>query len=537
MAVIDTPEGLAPRKPDASVIADIVHDLQTIVSVWFSHDTIIWLHTNHLGATEAATDAKGKLVWQARYAPFGQATISSGSGSGQSFTLNLRLPGQYADAETGLFYNRQRYYDPERGQYLTPDPLGTPNGPNGYAYVRYNLLKYVDSEGLVLFAFDGTENSNPVLKPGVDTLSNVVEFQGRYLSDNSETQYISGVGTVDISDPSRPILAPDGSFGHKFTPDKGFNYSGPARIDRMIEYFGKEADIVEDNTAMEVDIIGFSRGAAQARDFANQIAAKTKNGWYSYTDLKGKVQCQKVDFRFMGLWDTVLSKNNSGHVYNLGIPDQFRNVSQAVALNEFRGNTFASGRPDPANLDSIGEFPLESIMGSPIPIGQKRSEKGFLGSHSDIGGGFTDNDLSTVALAWMVQQAKGAGVTMKDEPIDIPDTAVLHDKSNNIQTGAPNKSDPLGGSEDRTVVYRNGAKTTQRVMKNTGMTFAETNKYISYADRSALTRADGTYNRNSELVNNFIMTNVTGMVDMENYVQWLRKNGYNLGNITGAGSK
>jgi RHS repeat-associated protein len=207
MAVVDTPEGQLLRKPDASAFADIVHDLQTIVSVWFTHDTIVWLHTNHLGATEAATDGKGKLVWQARYAPFGQATVSSISSS-QSFTLNLRLPGQYADAETGLFYNRQRYYDPERGQYLTPDPLGTPNGPNGYAYVRYNPLKYVDPEGLVLFAFDGTGNSDNLNDPAMllGSLSNVVEFSNRY-DTSSEVRYVTGVGTVHKDTPENGVTS------------------------------------------------------------------------------------------------------------------------------------------------------------------------------------------------------------------------------------------------------------------------------------------------------------------------------------------
>ncbi len=75
--------------------------------------------------------------------------------------LNLRLPGQYADAETGLHYNLNRYYDPERGQYLSPDPLanetGYPDGPNPYAYVRYNPLRYVDPQraGAVRVRWDG----------------------------------------------------------------------------------------------------------------------------------------------------------------------------------------------------------------------------------------------------------------------------------------------------------------------------------------------------------------------------------------------
>ena len=47
----------------------------------------------------------------------------------------LRFPGQYADPETGLHYNQHRYYDPEVGAYLTPDPLGLAAAPNPHAYV------------------------------------------------------------------------------------------------------------------------------------------------------------------------------------------------------------------------------------------------------------------------------------------------------------------------------------------------------------------------------------------------------------------
>ena len=71
--------------------------------------------------------------------------------------------------------------------------------------------------------------------------------------------------------------------------DSGYNYSGPARIDRMIRYFNDEADVAtDDSTAMEIDIIGFSRGAAEARDFANQIALQTLDGIYSYTERQGR---------------------------------------------------------------------------------------------------------------------------------------------------------------------------------------------------------------------------------------------------------
>lgn len=157
LAVIDSPQGQALAS-DTSGLGQVIADIAAALQSWFaSDDGITWLHTNHLGAPEAATNAQGQLVWQARYAPFGAAQVTSQSG----FTLNLRLPGQVFDEETSLHYNRQRYYDSERGQYLTPDPLGHPDGPNPYAYVAFNPLANIDPDGLILFAFDGTNNSDP----------------------------------------------------------------------------------------------------------------------------------------------------------------------------------------------------------------------------------------------------------------------------------------------------------------------------------------------------------------------------------------
>jgi RHS repeat-associated protein len=46
----------------------------------------------------------------------------------------LRFQGQYYDEETGLHYNRHRYYNPQTGRYLTPDPIGLAGGVNGYLY-------------------------------------------------------------------------------------------------------------------------------------------------------------------------------------------------------------------------------------------------------------------------------------------------------------------------------------------------------------------------------------------------------------------
>ncbi len=87
-------------------------------------------------------------MWASRLSTWGQAELwRQAANEEDRVSCNLRFAGQYADAESGLHYNRFRYYDGETGQYLCPDPIGLEGGLNPYGYV-HNPVSWVDPLGL-----------------------------------------------------------------------------------------------------------------------------------------------------------------------------------------------------------------------------------------------------------------------------------------------------------------------------------------------------------------------------------------------------
>ncbi|WP_034009966.1 RHS repeat domain-containing protein, partial [Pseudomonas aeruginosa] len=101
--------------PLATIDAD--YDAQGKVG----NPTLLYLHGDHLDTPRLATDASGQIAWQWQSDAFGRGEALS-QGSTQ---VNLRFPGQYYDAESGLRYNYFRDYDPETGRYVESDPVET----------------------------------------------------------------------------------------------------------------------------------------------------------------------------------------------------------------------------------------------------------------------------------------------------------------------------------------------------------------------------------------------------------------------------
>ena len=90
------------------------------------------------------------IVWRWENThPFGASLPDEDpDGNAQLFEYHPRFPGQYFDKETNLHYNYFRYYEPETGRYVSPDPIGLAGGLNTYGYVEQNPLSFIDPYGL-----------------------------------------------------------------------------------------------------------------------------------------------------------------------------------------------------------------------------------------------------------------------------------------------------------------------------------------------------------------------------------------------------
>jgi RHS repeat-associated protein len=168
-------------------------------------DALFYYHTDHLGTPVAMTDGSSTFVWRAEYLPFGGLF----SNSVATVANNLRFPGQYVDAETGLHQNWFRDYAPNTGRYARTDPLGLFTDLNPFAYSALSPIKLVDPSGLwgIQFGWNGTnlgaghptmiftwDSWGDLARGAAATADGIIPFW-----DPFERFYADKCGTVDFS--------------------------------------------------------------------------------------------------------------------------------------------------------------------------------------------------------------------------------------------------------------------------------------------------------------------------------------------------
>jgi len=221
---------------------------------------------------------------------------------------------------------------------------------------------------MALYAFDGTGNEDRAEDGQGNSLdSNVLDFFRGYSDPNGNDDpkkdtgslYLKGIGTLARS-----------ALGEKVA--MAFGIGGHRRIRLAMERLENNFDAGD----TEIDVIGFSRGAAVAVSFANRLAKRFPD----------------VRIRFLGLWDIVGQFGapgkdvNAGH--DLDMPSNVDHCYHAMALDETRLL-----------------FPLTRLRRRNETPPALLHEVWFRGVHSDVGGGNGNPGMNWLSLHWMYQQA------------------------------------------------------------------------------------------------------------------------------------
>jgi uncharacterized protein (DUF2235 family) len=230
---------------------------------------------------------------------------------------------------------------------------------------------------MALYAFDGTGHDDETLD---ERDSNVVDFFEGYADPkkNKDTKeshgslYLKGIGTRAKTFIGRG-------------PAEAFGLGGHQRIRQAMERLENNREAGDPT----IDVVGFSRGAALAMSFANEVASK----------LGG------APIRFVGVFDVVAQFGlpgrhvNAGHV--IALPSNVQCCRHAMAIDETRAF-----------------FPLSRLCDKDGSHDDRLVELWFRGVHSDVGGGNGNRGLNWIALHWMFVNARRAGVPITQEAID-----------------------------------------------------------------------------------------------------------------------
>lgn len=137
---------------------------------------LYYYHYDGLGSVVAVSDGGGNILERYEYDVFGEVTIRDANGQAQDqgqYGNPYFFTGRRLDDETGLYYYRERYYSPQLGRFLQPDPIGYMDGLNLYTYTRNNPVNRTDPMGM--YSYD--KPVDPVTKGTCNILKCIPYFK------------------------------------------------------------------------------------------------------------------------------------------------------------------------------------------------------------------------------------------------------------------------------------------------------------------------------------------------------------------------
>jgi RHS repeat-associated protein len=146
---------------------------------------IYYYLNDQLGTPQELITANGDIVWSGVYKSYGNLAIEY-----RTVPQNLRFQGQYFDEESGLHYNRYRYYDPYTARYISQDPIGLAGGENAYSYVP-DPLAWIDPLGLERCPIFADTNFLDAAVKGDSGALDIIREGKTYLTPNQLHEFLN----------------------------------------------------------------------------------------------------------------------------------------------------------------------------------------------------------------------------------------------------------------------------------------------------------------------------------------------------------
>jgi RHS repeat-associated protein len=221
-------------------------------------------------------DADGRTVWSADIGIYGDLRNVTGDKQACPF----RWPGQYEDEETGLYYNRFRYYDPEAAEYVSQDPIGLAGGSNLHAYPT-DPGTCVDIFGLAASCLPKGKRIQPTVFRYEDPSRIATTWTAHKWNIAARHRYTrSGVAGVYGGNSAKTALA---EINHYHVPPGRVLVSKRAKLNNVLDLTDanvrkqlgvRKADLVKDNDYRKTQALG---DWANAHGYDGILAPSARN--------------------------------------------------------------------------------------------------------------------------------------------------------------------------------------------------------------------------------------------------------------------
>lgn len=208
----DEEESAPPKEPTEDITTWVFEAGTFVPTAKIQDGKQYSIVSDYLGTPIQMYDELGNKTWDCTLDIYGKVTNFEGSSLNE---CPFRYQGQYADEETELYYNRFRYYSPQKGGYISKDPIGLNGGEKLYNYV-YDPNSWIDEYGLVRNGHLAG-NKHPITGVPFDS-NGFPDFSNYLYSKGKNDVMITPTGNRDLD-----FKAANAKAGYTETP-KGYTW-------------------------------------------------------------------------------------------------------------------------------------------------------------------------------------------------------------------------------------------------------------------------------------------------------------------------